>query len=203
MRVCGKWLHERMQIYSSGAALAAHMPDLIPEHAVHALIGRCAETFTNPEKVTEDIAQCARRLPPQETRLLENRALSPALGCLEVLANSILWNPFGMQWIRNGHWPFLKTYGTKRYRSEGCSSSALPLPKPKQKTKEAKVGTKKASSMLRWLQTRRNTHRTQAVLPEAKMSLCISYQTYKHSACGIKPVGRGTHSDHAASRSGD
>ncbi len=40
-----------------------------------------------------------------------------------------------MQWGRNGHWPLLNTYGTKRYRSVGCSSSALTLPKPKQKQK--------------------------------------------------------------------
>ena len=71
------------------------MPDLIPEHAVHALIGCFAETFTNPEKVTEDIAQCAWRLPPKETMFWRTEHLSPALGCLEVLANSILWDPFG------------------------------------------------------------------------------------------------------------
>ena len=29
-------MRERTQIYESGAALAAHMPGLIPEHAVHA-----------------------------------------------------------------------------------------------------------------------------------------------------------------------
>ncbi len=59
MRVCGKWLRERMQIYASGAALAAHMPDLIPEHAVHAFVFRFAEELTNPGKVCVDIAMCS------------------------------------------------------------------------------------------------------------------------------------------------
>jgi hypothetical protein len=36
-----------------------------------------------------------------------------------VIANSILWDPFGMQWGCDGHWPLLLAYGTKRYRSEG------------------------------------------------------------------------------------
>ena len=122
-----------MQIYPSGAALAAHMPDLIPEHAVHALVLRFAEALTNLEKVSVDIAKCAWRLPPEGTILWRTQHLPPALGCLEVLANSILWDPCGMQWCRNGHWPLLATYRTKRYRSEECSSGALPLPKPKQK----------------------------------------------------------------------
>jgi hypothetical protein len=52
MREYGNWLRERMQIYSSGAALAAHMPDLIPEHAVHALIEFFADAVTNPENRT-------------------------------------------------------------------------------------------------------------------------------------------------------
>jgi hypothetical protein len=47
----------------------------------------------------------------------------------------MLRDSFEMQWARNGHWPLLNTYGTKRYRSVGCSSSALTLPKPKQKQK--------------------------------------------------------------------
>jgi hypothetical protein len=140
MREYGNWLRERMQIYSSGAALAAHMPDLIPEHAVHALIEFFADAVTNPENVTQDIAQCAWRLLPEETRFWRTEHLSPGLGCLELLANSILCDSFEMQWGRNGHWPLLNTYGTKRYRSEGCSSSALPLPKPKQnKNKKSKA----------------------------------------------------------------
>jgi len=52
MREYGNWLRERMQIYSSGAALAAQMPDLIPEHAVHALIEFFADAVTNPENRT-------------------------------------------------------------------------------------------------------------------------------------------------------
>ena len=43
-----------------------------------------------------------------------------------------------MQRGRNGHWLYLKRYGTKRYRSEGCSTSALPLPKPKFENKGSK-----------------------------------------------------------------
>ena len=140
MREYGNWLRERMQIYPSGVALAAHMPDLIPEHAVHALIECFAETVTNPEKVTENIAQCARRLPPQETMFWRTKHLSPGPGCLEALANSIIWDPCGMQWGRNGHFPLLAAYGTKRYRIEECSSGALPLPKPKQKTKNRSKG---------------------------------------------------------------
>ena len=52
MREYGNWLRERMQIYPSGAALAAHMPDLIPEHTVHALIEFFADAVTNPENRT-------------------------------------------------------------------------------------------------------------------------------------------------------
>jgi hypothetical protein len=39
-REYSNFLRERMQIYESGAALAAHMPGLIPEHAVHAAARR-------------------------------------------------------------------------------------------------------------------------------------------------------------------
>ena len=41
--------------------------------------------------------------------------MSPAPECCEVMANSILWDPCGVQWGRNCHWPLLITYGTKRY----------------------------------------------------------------------------------------
>jgi len=50
----------------------------------------------------------------------------------------MLCDSFEMQWGRNGHWPLLNTYGTKGYRSVGCSSSALTLPKPNQKQKGSK-----------------------------------------------------------------
>jgi hypothetical protein len=50
----------------------------------------------------------------------------------------MLCDSFNLQWRRNGHWPLLNTYGTKRYRSVGCSSSPLTLPKPKQKQKGSK-----------------------------------------------------------------
>jgi hypothetical protein len=49
---------------------------------------------------------------------------SPAPDCFEVIANSILWDPFGMQWGCDGHWPLLLAYGTKRYRSEGNAAAA-------------------------------------------------------------------------------
>ena len=69
---------------------------------------------------------------------LRTEQLSSGLGRLEVLANSMLCDSFEMQWGRNGHWPLLNTYGTKRYKSVGCSSSALTLPKPKKKQKGSK-----------------------------------------------------------------
>ena len=40
IREYSNFLRERMQIYESVAALAAHMPGLIPEHAVHAAARR-------------------------------------------------------------------------------------------------------------------------------------------------------------------
>jgi hypothetical protein len=40
IREYGNFLLERMQIYESVAALAAHMPGLIPKHAVHAAARR-------------------------------------------------------------------------------------------------------------------------------------------------------------------
>ena len=40
IRECSNFLLERMQIYGSVAALAAHMPGLIPKHAVHAAARR-------------------------------------------------------------------------------------------------------------------------------------------------------------------
>ncbi len=73
MREYGSCLRECMQIYSSGAALAAHMPDLIREHAVLPFIERVPLAATRVE-------------------VLENRR-----GCLDSLANGILWDTFGMQ----------------------------------------------------------------------------------------------------------
>jgi len=40
IREYSNFLRERMQICESVAALAAHMPGLIPEHAVHAAARR-------------------------------------------------------------------------------------------------------------------------------------------------------------------
>ena len=111
MREYSKYLRERMQINPSGAALAAHMPDLIPEHAVHALAKRFDEDFKgNPDILRDDIAQRWWRLPPPDIRFWRTEGLSPAPDCCEVIANSILWDPFGMQWGRNSHWPLLMTY---------------------------------------------------------------------------------------------
>ena len=48
MRENSNYLRERMHIYPSGAALAAHMPDLIPEHVVHELVNRFEEKVPQP-----------------------------------------------------------------------------------------------------------------------------------------------------------
>ena len=50
MRELGNWMRDHMVIYPSGVALAAHMPELIREHVVHALGGRCEEKFHDPPK---------------------------------------------------------------------------------------------------------------------------------------------------------
>jgi hypothetical protein len=106
MREFSNFLRERMQIYESGAALAAHMPGLIPEHAVHAAVKRFEGYFPNPPLLRDEIAQCWWRTPPP-VRFWRTEGLSPAPDCFEVIANSILWDPVVMQWGCDGHWPLL------------------------------------------------------------------------------------------------
>ena len=68
-----------MQIYPSGAALAAHMHDLSPERAAHALVKRFDADFKgNPDMIRDDIAQCWWHLPPPDIRFVENRTLVPS-----------------------------------------------------------------------------------------------------------------------------
>ena len=64
--------------------------------------------------------------------------MSPAPECCGLMANSILWDPCGVQWGRSGHWPLLITYGTKRYRSEGMQQrrAATAELKAEQKKKQ-------------------------------------------------------------------
>ena len=141
MRELSKYLRDRMRIYTSGAALAAHMPDLIPEDPVHALESRFQEDFKGcPEVDREDIAQCWWRLPPRGNRFWRTEGMSPAPECCEVMANSILWDPCGVQWGRNGHWPLLITYGTKRYRSEGMQQRRAATAELKAEQKRSKGG---------------------------------------------------------------
>ena len=61
----------------------------------------------------------ARRPRRHQYVFWATEGFSPAPDCFEVIANSILWDPFGMQWGCDGHWPLLLACGTKRYRSEG------------------------------------------------------------------------------------
>ena len=63
LRELSNWMREHMQVYVSGAALEAHMPDLIPEHIAHALLGRCGPRFNNPANIQEYIASATWRLP--------------------------------------------------------------------------------------------------------------------------------------------
>ena len=66
--------------------------------------------------------------------------MSPAPECCEVMANSILWDPCGVQWGRSGHWPLLITYGTKRYRSEGMQQRRAATAELKAEQKRSKGG---------------------------------------------------------------
>jgi hypothetical protein len=52
MRELSKYLRDRMRVYPSGAALAAHMPDLIPEDPVHALEIASKKTSRDAQKLT-------------------------------------------------------------------------------------------------------------------------------------------------------
>jgi hypothetical protein len=141
MRELSKYLRDRMRVYPSGAALAAHMPDLIPEDAVHALEDRFAEDFKGcPHVDREDIAQCWWRLPPRGKRFWRMEGMPPAPECCEVIANGILWDPCGVQWGRSGHWPLLITYGTKRYRSEGMQQRRAATAELKAEQKRSKGG---------------------------------------------------------------
>ena len=72
------------------------MPDLIREHAVLPFIERLPLAATRDE-------------------VLENRT-----GCLDLLANSILWDTFGMQRGRNGHWLYFE-----EVRDEALSKRGL------------------------------------------------------------------------------
>ena len=38
--------------------------------------------------------------------------------CMEIGANSALWDPLGFRWGRGAHWPLLASIGTGRYRSD-------------------------------------------------------------------------------------
>ena len=93
LRELANWMREHMEVYPSGAALAAHMPDLVPENPVHALLGRFDPVCNNPDKTQQDIASVAWRLPPRNTHFHRTDRLSPAPQCVEVFANSILWDP--------------------------------------------------------------------------------------------------------------
>ena len=64
LRKLANVMRERMTIYPVGAALAAHLEELEPEHAVHALPGRFEMQFASPLKLQEDIAVVPWRLPP-------------------------------------------------------------------------------------------------------------------------------------------
>ena len=80
MREYSNFLRERMQIYESDAALAAHMPGLIPEHAVHAAVKRFEGDFPNLPILRDEIAQCWWRTPPTPppVRFLGNGRLLPS-----------------------------------------------------------------------------------------------------------------------------
>ena len=122
--------------------------------------------------------------------------LSPALGRLEVLANSILWDPCGMQWCRNGHWPLLATYGTKRYRSEECSSGALPLPKPKQKKQESKADHEESVEHVALAaDAPEESADTGGAAGSTDVPTHLRATMFRQRACGIKQDGSATQRD--------
>ena len=80
-----------MTIYPVGAALAAHLEELVPEHAVHALPDRFEMQFASPPKIQEGITSVPWRLPPQTTAFHRTHHLWPAPQFLDIMFNSILW----------------------------------------------------------------------------------------------------------------
>ena len=65
--------------------------------------------------------------------------LPPAPQCVEIMSNSILWDPFGQQWGRNGHWPLLVTYGTQRFRSEGMQERRAVAAEAREEAKRTRA----------------------------------------------------------------
>ena len=61
------------------------------------------------------------------------------------MSNSILWDPFGQQWGRNGHWPLLVTYGTKRFRSEGMQERRAVAAEAREEAKRTRAAEERYS----------------------------------------------------------
>ena len=113
------WLLDRMQVYAAKKQLGDAVPGVIPAVTVHVVAGRCELAFASPPKERVEIATLRSRRPPWNRGFHLTNHLENAPPCNEALSNSLLWDPLGNQWGRNGHWPLITTYGTTRYRCQG------------------------------------------------------------------------------------
>ena len=145
LRELANWIRDHMDVYPKNAALAAHLPELVPQSAVHALQGRFEMDFSNPDKTQHEIASVPWRNPPPGRTFEMTQHLPPAPQCVEIMSNSILWDPFGQQWGRNGHWPLLVTYGTKRFRSEGMQERRAVAAEAREEAKRTRAAEERYS----------------------------------------------------------
>ena len=118
-RVHHKWLLNGMHVYPASSELGEALSGLLPAVAAHVVAGRFETAFASPPKEQAEIATLRWRRPPWNHSFQLTDHLENAPPCNEVLSNSLLWDPLGNQWGRNGHWSLIATYGTTRYPSKG------------------------------------------------------------------------------------
>jgi hypothetical protein len=133
MRVCGEWLRERMQIYASGAALAAHT--VCPTSFLSTL---CMQRPSASNKTSPTLPFCAMKLHSvggarrHQYAFWRTEGLSLAPDCFDVIAKA----SFGTRSACSGAAMAIGLYCWRTERSDiearECSSGAVPMPKPKQ-----------------------------------------------------------------------
>ena len=101
--------------------------------------------FMSPEKTQHDIASAPWRNPPPGRTFEMTQHLPPAPQCVEIMSNSIIWDPCGQQWGRNLHWPLLVTNGKKRFRSEGMQERRAISAEAREEAKRTRAAEERYS----------------------------------------------------------
>ena len=112
-------VNAKVVMYPVGQPLSADAELTVPWEPVEAIPGRFDMTDKREDVVKCETKRCPWRCPNPDGDFSRTNHLPPMPPVLEILSQSIMWDPYGHLFGRGAHWPLLVCIGDERHRSKG------------------------------------------------------------------------------------